>query len=576
MAVTRAPALEAYLTRVRGVVATGVDASDAVRSLAASMLRRHEVDVPRRLASAPTFDALVPPPELATPWLLGQVHEALLEPSTRRRAGAHYTPPQIARGLVALARDGHDAPAPRVCDPAVGGGAFLLAVAESLAARGAIAPIDVVRHHCFGCDVDAATVDVARATLALWARHWPCELDANIVVADAFDAPVWPAEFDLVVGNPPFLNQLEQHTARDRGRAAGLRASFGDAATGYVDTAALFLLRGLDLVRPGGRVALVQPHSTLAARDAAGVRAAVGARGRIAGVWFANERVFAAGVRVWAPVIEKASDAGEAQPVIRRVGPAFAPAPLGPAPTEAGWTSLVVDLTGLPTPGIRAQGVVADLATATAGFRDQFYGLVGRVHEAAPGDERPRLVTSGLIDVLDTSWGSTPGRFAGARWNRPVVALDDLGDAVARWVRAQLVPKLVLATQTKVLEVAVDERGDAVPSTPVIAVHVAADMLWHLAAALSSPPVSAVAHQRGFGAALSAGALKLSARQVLELPLPADHAAWDEAARCAQKVPGTQGDARREALAAFAAAGCAAYGVADDELVAWWLHRADR
>jgi methylase of polypeptide subunit release factors len=578
MAVTRAPALEAYLTRVRGVVASGVDASDAVRSLAASMLRRHEVDVPRRFASAPTLEALVPPPELATPWLLGQVHEALLDAPTRRRAGAHYTPPQIARGLVSLARGGHDAPAPRVCDPAVGGGAFLLAVAESLAAEGAVAPIDVVRHHCFGCDVDAATVEVARATLALWARDWPCELDENIVVADAFDAPVWPAEFDLVVGNPPFLNQLGQHTARDRGRAAGLRKSFGAAATGYVDTAALFLLRGLDLVRPGGRVALVQPHSTLAARDAAGVRAAVAARGRIAGVWFANERVFAAGVRVWAPVLEKASAAGEAQPVTRRVGPDFAPAtPVpAPAPAEAGWTSLVVDLTGLPMPRIRAEGVVADVATATAGFRDQFYGLVGSVHEAAPGDERPRLVTSGLIDVLDTSWGSTPARFAGARWNRPVVAVDGLGDAVARWVHAQLVPKLVLATQTKVLEVAVDEQGDAVPSTPVIAVHAPADRLWHLAAALSSPPISAVAHQRGFGAALSTDALKLSARQVLELPLPADHAAWDEAARCAQKVPGTQGNARREALAAFAAAGCAAYGVADDDLVAWWLHRADR
>jgi hypothetical protein len=61
---------------------------------------------------------------------------------------------------------------------------------------------------------------------------------------------------------------------------------------------------------------------------------------------------------------------------------------------------------------------------------------------------------------------------------------------------------------------------------------------------------------------------------VLDLPLPADRAAWDDAARCAHAVPGTTGEERREALAAFAAAGCAAYGVTGpegDELAAWWL-----
>jgi hypothetical protein len=67
--------------------------------------------------------------------------------------------------------------------------------------------------------------------------------------------------------------------------------------------------------------------------------------------------------------------------------------------------------------------------------------------------------------------------------------------------------------------------------------------------------------------------VKLSARQVLALPLPADRAAWDDAAVNAQKVPGTTGAARHEALAAFGAAACAAYGVASDELLPWWLGR---
>jgi methylase of polypeptide subunit release factors len=566
MAAPRAPALDAYLTQVRGAVVAGADPTDVVRGLAAALFRARGIEVPERLAALALPARLSPPDDLASPWLLGQVHEALLDAATRRRAGAHYTPPTIARGLVGLARDGHAVREPRVCDPAVGGGAFLLAVAEALAEHDRIAPADVVRHHCFGCDVDPLTVDVARATLALWARGWSAELETNIVVADAFGAPAWPGEFDLVVGNPPFQNQLETHTARDRQRAAELRASFGAAATGYVDTAALFLLRGLDLVRSGGRVALVQPHSTLVARDAAGVRAVVSQRARVTGVWFAKERIFDAGVRVWAPVVEKGLVASGAGAVIRRVGADFAPAAVAPTPVDGSWTALVADLAGIPTPSLRSQGLVGDVASATAGFRDQFYGLVGAVHEATPDDERPRLVTSGLIDALDIAWGRTPARFAGTRWHRPVVAVGGLTDAVAGWLRAQLVPKLVVATQTKVLEVAVDERGDVVPSTPVIAVHAPAGRLWHLAAALSAPPVSALAQQRCFGA-------KLSARQVLALPLPVNRDAWDEAAICAQKVAGTTGAARREALEAFGVAGCAAYAVAPGEVLEWWLAR---
>jgi hypothetical protein len=186
----------------------------------------------------------------------------------------------------------------------------------------------------------------------------------------------------------------------------------------------------------------------------------------------------------------------------------------------------------------------------------------------------PRLVTSGLVEPLEVAWGRSPVRFAAQRWHRPVVHLDAVDPSVARWVRAQLVPKLVVATQTKVLEVAVDEDGIFVPSTPVIAVHAPKERLWHLAAALSAPPITALALGASLGTALSAGAVKLSARQVLALPLPAHEDAWDDAAALARRVLAMVDPAkRRDALAAFGAAGCAAYGVEPGELLEWWLER---
>src|SRR3546814_9306325 len=58
----------------------------------------------------------------------------------------------------------------------------------------------------------------------------------------------------------------------DLHRRAALQARHGDAVQAYTDPAWLFALTAVEQVAPGGHVALVQPQSFLAARDAAAVR----------------------------------------------------------------------------------------------------------------------------------------------------------------------------------------------------------------------------------------------------------------------------------------------------------------
>src|SRR5690606_11293833 len=95
-------------------------------------------------------------------------------------------------------------------------------------------------------------------------------------------AGVWPDAptegFAAVVGNPPFQGQLARATARAVAETEALRARFDAALGPYVDTAALFLLVGVELAAPGARVAMVQPQSTAAARDAGAVREALAGR----------------------------------------------------------------------------------------------------------------------------------------------------------------------------------------------------------------------------------------------------------------------------------------------------------
>ncbi len=81
--------------------------------------------------------------------------------------------------------------------------------------------------------------------------------------------------FDVVLGNPPFLNQLESATTAGRRAAMLMRACSGGAIRGYADIATAFLLLCVGITRSGGRVALVLPQSLLAAKDAGAARASV-------------------------------------------------------------------------------------------------------------------------------------------------------------------------------------------------------------------------------------------------------------------------------------------------------------
>jgi hypothetical protein len=111
---------------------------------------------------------------------------------------------------------------------------------------------------------------------------------------------------------------------------------------------------------------------------------------------------------------------------------------------------------------------------------------------------------------------------------------------------------------------------------PTVALTCAPERLWHAAAVLLAPPVSAWALGRHAGAALSADAIKLSARQVLGIPLPSDDRAWDEGAACLAALVGTPDPAgHRGALAAFGAVMNRAYG-AGPEVLAWWIDRLPR
>ena len=447
-------------------------------------------------------------PRDGEPEELGELLEHATRGRQRRRLGAHFTPRALARELVARALDGHGRP--EVGDPACGGGAVLLAAARHLASRGQ-RPADVVRR-LWGCDVDPLAVATTEAALTLWAGAAP-EAHRFEVRDSLVEAVPWPA-LDVVVGNPPFLTPRATATGRSSDRTRVLRQRFGDAVGPYTDAAALFLLLGCGLVRPGGTVALIQPTSVLTNRDAAGVRAAVERTAHVREVHLPDGRAFEAAVDVCVPILDVCA----------------ASRPHGGAEPAQTWGGCLASARGVPAVDLPTGSRLEDEAEVLAPFRTEYYGTVPHVHEEAHLPGGMPLLTTGLVDLGGLAWGERPARVGRRTWSRPVVDLGALEGRAASWVERTAGPKVVVATQTKVLEAAVDEDGRYVAGVPLVVVRPAPDRVWHAAAAVSAPAVCAWLLQRAAGSGLSPSSVRVSAPQLRSMPLPGDRSAWDDGA----------------------------------------------
>lgn len=348
--------------------------------------------------------------------------------------------------------------------------------------------------------------------------------------------------FDVIMGNPPFLNQVENATTVEKGLATIIRLVTGDSAVRYTDVSATFLLLCSRLLSNHGRSCLVQPQSLLAAKAAGPVRRDVLSNCSLVGLWVSNEHVFE-GVSVFtcAPVLERGGD--RRCQLHRFHGSKFDSLPeieidVDALRDEISWAPMVADASGVPNVQITAGGTIGEHADSVADFTE-YYRLVGFVveDEDVPPDERdefPSLITTGLVDLAICYWGQRSTRIFKQKWQAPRIDRQRMyrDGTLGPWIDRRRVPKIVMATQTRVIEVIVDDDAEYVASIPLITI-MPNDLsrIWHLAAALASPVTCALALRQFAGVALNADAIKLSAKQILQLPVPKTGPKWDDAAR---------------------------------------------
>jgi len=201
-----------------------------------------------------------------------------------------YTPPQVTEPMTRIAlepmlagRSIDEICALRICDPAIGEGAFLLAASRAVAehlARAGLADDEAAARAAAsvcGVDVDPRAVEAARAALGVG--------DAQLQVADALAldwAAAFPAVFarggfDAVIGNPPYVRQEHLRPHKPLLRQF---ASYDGVADLYV----YFVELAHRLARPGGRYCLITPNKWLTAAYARPLRSHLAAQGSVEGV----------------------------------------------------------------------------------------------------------------------------------------------------------------------------------------------------------------------------------------------------------------------------------------------------
>ncbi|MEE9415458.1 MAG: N-6 DNA methylase [Acidimicrobiales bacterium] len=561
-------AVENYLAEL-AQIATGHDRARVIAAVAKSVGAVPDLWLGKPIAEVPES-----PQNVDGADLIGLALQAITDSKTRSSGGLFYTPRAVADAIVSEAFRDHPLDG-TVCDPTCGGGSFLLAAARWAHARGVerCAAVERVR----GIDIDPVAAGACRTALGLWAGVDPASI--SVVAGDGFEVEQSLGDlgppFDAVVGNPPFQSQLGGSTVRSAEATAALRERFGAAVRPYVDTGALFLLEALDLVNPSGVVAMIVPLSVLATRDVEPIRRIVTDRSALSAVWVATGAGFDAKVNVCAVVLRIGAVARSVRRLDGAVPEFEREVPIPEPPWQ--WSEFAADQLGVPQVLIRSETTLRTMVTATAGFRDEYYALAASVVEGVVDDSRPRLITSGLVEVLESRWGIDEARFAKQKWRYPVVDPTRFAaqpKRLRRWLENRLVPKLLVATQTRTIEAIPDLAGQLAPITPVISVEVDPNQLWLVAAVLTNPISSIVALRRTAGSARSAKAIKLSARQLLDLPLPIHNALWDEGAALAEAVaklrPDGSGLAKVEMLTELGKVMCGAYGVEPDEPFSWW------
>jgi len=223
--------------------------------------------------------------------------EFLVARASKGAKGQYFTPRHVVEMCVRMLKPRHDE---TVLDPACGSGGFLMHAFSFVKERSSTEQVkQFSSSKLFGFDFDGRAVRIAKSLLILAGDGSSNVLRLNSLLkphaeglfstaAGGDDGSILTVEdvtksrlrrhkgFDVILTNPPFAGEVRERNVLDtyhlgRGRVR-------------IERDVLFLERCVELLRPGGRMAIVLPHNKFAMDVWAPARTWLMSKGRVLAV----------------------------------------------------------------------------------------------------------------------------------------------------------------------------------------------------------------------------------------------------------------------------------------------------
>jgi type I restriction enzyme M protein len=204
--------------------------------------------------------------------VLDAAFESLISRSAKGSKGQYFTPRHVIEACVRIV---NPQPHELVADPACGSGGFLVHAMAHV--REATPSADVrayASNHIWGFDFDARAAQVAKALMLIAGdghsnifrlnslanpraqRHLDPTEEVLPTIEDVVRTRIKPfVGFDVILTNPPFAGEVREEALLSAYSVARSRR--------WMERDVLFLERCVQLLRPGGRMAIVLPHNKL-------------------------------------------------------------------------------------------------------------------------------------------------------------------------------------------------------------------------------------------------------------------------------------------------------------------------
>lgn len=227
---------------------------------------------------------------------LSSAYALLLDESQRKQLAMYFTPPSLTgRLLDDLTSAGVDFQRRTFFDPACGGAAFLVPIAQRMRAKlltAGVKPRQVLDHiatHVYGADMDPTLCELSRHFLLMvlhkeiqTTRYVP---SLKIACADSLLALTQGfGTMDVVTCNPPYRKMSAAETSLYRGH-------YSTVIEAQPNLYSLFIALCVKLMKPGGTCALVTPTSFLSGQNFSGLRTLLLHETRVINIGMVSDRL---------------------------------------------------------------------------------------------------------------------------------------------------------------------------------------------------------------------------------------------------------------------------------------------